>query len=60
MKTKNYLCVVVTRFDGSTFTNPLMLSEVYLISKLAKENRSVYVELYEATAKEYKCIFGIN
>lgn len=56
---KKYLSVIVTRKDGTTFRNPLKLSEVHLISKIAQENLSIEVRLIEcATTGQYKAIFG--
>jgi hypothetical protein len=57
-KCKMYLDVQVTRNDNSMFTNPLKLSEVYLINKLAKEHKSIKVTLEECSDSQYKSIFG--
>jgi hypothetical protein len=55
---KKYLSVQVTRRDGKMFCNPLKLSESHLISKMAKENKSLHIILMECNSKEYKSIFG--
>jgi hypothetical protein len=55
---KNYLFVIVTKHDGTTFHNPLKLSEAYLISTLARENKSVLIKFLQCTKAEYKSIFG--
>ena len=54
---KRYLFLIVTRHDGTTYHNPLKLSEAYLITALAKENKSVLIKLLECTKVEYKSIF---
>ena len=58
MKTKQYLNVVVTDKNGRHFTNPLKLSEAYLISRIAKENKVLTVQVTECPASAYKLIFG--
>lgn len=55
---KQYLRIIVSRHDGTVFTNPLKLSEVHFISKLALENESLTIILVNATDKEYEQIFG--
>ncbi len=55
---KKYLmCVIETR-EGRTVSNPLKLSEAYLIGKMAQENKSVTVSVKETDARDYKIIFG--
>ena len=58
MKKKSILMCIVTMHDGNTFVNPLKLSEVHLISKMAKENASIKVERLEIDEKTYKYHFG--
>jgi len=58
MKTKKYLHVVVNRNDGTYFKNPLKLSEAYLISKMAQENKEIIVSLKTIPERDYKIIFG--
>ncbi len=55
---KKYLNCKVYRKDGSTFYNPLLLSEIRLVIKLAKENDKVEVSVVECDSNHYKCIFG--
>lgn len=55
---KKYLNLTITAYDGRVFSNPLKLSEAYLISKAAQENKSIRVELRNCDLKEYKLIFG--
>ena len=54
---KKYLQCFITRYDGTSFNNPLKLSEVYLISQISQENKSVLVTLVECSQAEYKVIF---
>lgn len=58
-KMKKYLKLTITRYDGSTFINPLKLSEVHLISKASQENKSILVELKEMDSRYYKLTFGV-
>lgn len=55
---KKILSVRVLTHKGFEYDNPLKLSEAYLISKIAQENKSVKVECTEVTADYYKMIFG--
>lgn len=55
---KKYLDITVWRNDGSHFNNPLKLSEVHLVNKLAKENQRLTVFLTEVSKETYKFIFG--
>lgn len=55
---KKYLHLTITRSNGETYTNPLTLSEVHLISQIVKENKSVLVSLEETTQANYKALFG--
>ena len=59
MKDRKYLKCVITRNDGSTFTNPLLLSEAHFITKMAKENEKVLVTCETAHEDEFKSIFGL-
>lgn len=56
---KEYLHCIVTRRDGTQFTNCLKLSEVTIISKLAQENKKLSIELMSVPIKEYDLIFGL-
>ena len=59
MKEKyKYLNCIVTRLNETSFSNPLKLSEVYLINKLLRENLCVTVMLVECDFKTYKYLFG--
>lgn len=59
MKTKKYLQVLGRRKDGTLFSNPLKLSEVNLISRLAQENEFLTrVRCVEVSEAEYNAIFG--
>ncbi len=55
---KKYLKLKVTRLDGSTFINPLTMSEVRLIRLIVKENKSIVVTLIECSKEQYKQLFG--
>lgn len=55
---KKYLDVRVTKHDGSTFSNPLKLSEAYLISQLAQNSQRVMVTCLECNKEYYKSLFG--
>lgn len=59
MKTRRYFKCTVTRTDGSTFENPLMLSEEPLIAKMIRENKSVIPEMIEVSAEQYDQIFRL-
>jgi len=60
MKNKKYLNVIKHRTNGRTWSNPLKLSEAYLISQMAQdiEYSHLTVTLGEATPEGYKAIFG--
>lgn len=58
-KTRKYFDITVTRQDGTTFKNPLTLGESILIGKMAKENKSLYIEVKEAVESDYKIKFGL-
>jgi uncharacterized protein YfkK (UPF0435 family) len=47
MKTKQYLSCVITRYNGTQYSNPLRLSESHLIKQMVRENRLVRVSLKE-------------
>ena len=55
---REYLRVIATRHDGSTYSNPLMLSEVHLIKALAKLNSRLEVSVVQCTIGVFKSIFG--
>lgn len=56
MKNKEYLQVTGKRTGR---TNPLKLSEVHLVSKLAKEwGEDLIVSRVSTTKEAYKCVFG--
>lgn len=55
---KKYLkCSIITH-AGTFVENPLKLSEAYLISKMAQENRKITVVLGEMSIKDYNLNFG--
>ncbi len=56
---KQFLKCTVTKKNGEAFENPLMLSEVRLISKLAKEHKEVKVRLIETDTAAFKHLFGL-
>jgi len=56
---KKMLLVTVTRFDGSTFQNPLMLSEARLVSQLAQSAMKLEVMCMEVDDKDFKATFGL-
>jgi hypothetical protein len=58
MKGRQYLRVVVTAHSGTTFENPLKLSEAHFVSQLAQENRSLYVELISCSVETYNIYFN--
>lgn len=57
---KEYLDVSVHLKSGSSYKNPLMLSEVAIIKQILRQVNvvSVEVSLVETTEKEFKEIFG--
>lgn len=55
---KKYLHCTITNNNGTTFTNPLKLSEVHLISQIAQENQKIIIRLETCTKEQYKAIFG--
>jgi len=57
---KDYLHCTVTKTDGSTYVNELMLSEVHLVKAILKEekNESIDVRITEVTKERYESIFG--
>lgn len=56
---KKYLDITVTRVDGTTFTNPLMLSEYRIIfTEILKDNKSISVKIALCTKEYYKQLFG--
>lgn len=55
---KKHFKVIVYRKDGSSFENPLMLSETHLLGQMARENFKIEVSLKECTKDEYKTIFS--
>lgn len=55
---KKYLNCIITTHAGTTFSNPLKLSEAHLISQIAQEQKSVTVTLVKCDSKTYKTIFG--
>jgi len=58
MRKRKYLSCIVTMHNGDTFTNPLKLSEAYLISKLAQEHLYVHVTCIETFQDHYTSLFG--
>ena len=55
---REYLRVIATRHDGSTYQNPLMLSEIHLLKTLARLNNRLEVSIEKCTIGEFKSIFG--
>jgi len=55
---KSFLSVYVTMNDGSTFINPLKLSEVYLINQITKKHEKVEVRRITTDEAHYKSLFG--
>lgn len=55
---KQYLSLTITRNDGSQFNNPLKLSEVYLISKIAKDNKKIEISLTNCSKEQYNQLFS--
>ena len=56
---RKYMHVVVFRKDGTTFENPLMMSEIRLLKVLMNEHDHVEVRTVECTKERYKAIFGV-
>lgn len=48
----------ITTDTGAVVDNELKLSEAYLISTMAQENKSVKVTCIECHPDDYKIIFG--
>lgn len=55
---KKYLACTITHKNGTIFSNPLKLSEVNLLAQMAKEFKSITIELRECSKGQYKSIFG--
>lgn len=55
---KSYYDCTITTHDGKTVNNPLMKSESHLIAKMARENKSVLVQVKTCTKSQYKSMFG--
>ena len=54
-----YFCEVTTE-NGSTFSNPLLPNELYLVGTLARENSSVTVTHRKVDQREFEVHFGKN
>lgn len=50
--------VKVTPKSGYSFSNPLKLSEAYLIPKMAKENKELTIKIVEVLPETYDVIFN--
>lgn len=57
-KERNFLHVVVTQHNGTTFENNLKLDEVRLINTLARAHKSVNVEMSTIHEAGFKAMFG--
>jgi hypothetical protein len=55
---KEYLKCKVTTKGGTTFDNPLKLSEANLIPQMLKENKCVLIERVQCSKEQYQQIFG--
>ena len=55
---RQYLEVTVFTKSGEVFNNPLTLSESYLVSQLAQQNKRLEIQIIRCTALDYKRIFG--
>ena len=58
---REYLNLEIERKDGTTFRNPLQLSEVHLISKIAQDKDTVKITVtigHCISPAQYKSIFG--
>jgi len=57
---REYLDVTVLRHNGSSYNNPLKLSEVHLVKSLLrfKEVKELEITLEKCTSEDYKRIFG--
>lgn len=57
-KTKQFLHIIITAHDGRVYNNDLTLSEVHLITKMVKENKSLTVSIAECSKEAYNLMFG--
>jgi len=55
---KKYLFITVTSNIGYRFNNHLKLSEVHLVTKLAKENMEVNIKIKEVENSVYNLMFS--
>lgn len=55
---KEYLKCKITTKGGTTFDNPLKLSEAHLIPQILREQKSIHIERVECSKEQYKQIFG--
>lgn len=58
MKNKKYLSCIITTHSGAVVDNELKLSEAYLISRMAQDNKKVEVHCIECHPDDYKIMFG--
>lgn len=58
MKNRSYYNVTVHTHYGTTFSNPLKLSESNLIGKLAQEHKKIEVQVQGCSDEQYKLMFG--
>jgi hypothetical protein len=55
---KKYYSVWVESKSGQVFHNPLKLSELHLLAKLLKENKSAEINIVECDLRTYKFFFN--
>ena len=53
---RKFISVKVTRKDGLTFINPLMMSEKHLLITMLNNSEKIEASIKEATAEEFKQI----
>lgn len=56
---REYYHIVVRRKDGSTYDNPLKLSELHILREILKNNVTVSVLRGQMTKEQYKATFGV-
>ena len=54
----SYLRVMVERYTGEIYCNPLKLSEAWLIPTILKDNKSITVTLVNTDREVYQIYFG--
>jgi len=60
MEKYKYYSLLITRYDGSKFSNPLRISEIKLLPQILKENKEVVVKLCTTDKHIFDTLFIIG